>query len=105
MFFWFSKIFWLLAAPSHWLGFLVLAAALCALLRWTVMTRWLSVAAALLLVVAGIIEGFVSAGGYGVAARLAASAASLGLLAAYLLNGVKFRAASSASGSPKPRFP
>ena len=62
-------------------------------------------ATALLLVVAGIIEGFVSAGGYGVAARLAASAASLGLLAAYLLNGLKFRAASSASGSPAPRSP
>jgi uncharacterized membrane protein SpoIIM required for sporulation/uncharacterized RDD family membrane protein YckC len=62
-------------------------------------------ATALLLVVAGIIEGFVSAGGFGVAARLAASAASLGLLAAYLLNGLKFRAASSASGSPEPRSP
>ena len=62
-------------------------------------------ATALLLVVAGMIEGFVSAGGYGVGARLAASAASLGLLAAYLLNGVRARAASSASGSPAPRSP
>jgi uncharacterized membrane protein SpoIIM required for sporulation/uncharacterized RDD family membrane protein YckC len=62
-------------------------------------------ATALLLIVAGLIEGFVSAGGYGVGARLAASAASLGLLAAYLLNGVRSRAASSASGSPAPRSP
>jgi hypothetical protein len=62
-------------------------------------------ATALLLVVAGIIEGFVSAGGYGVGARLAASVASLGLLAAYLLNGLRARAASSASGSPAPRSP
>jgi uncharacterized membrane protein SpoIIM required for sporulation/uncharacterized RDD family membrane protein YckC len=62
-------------------------------------------ATALLLVVAGMIEGFVSAGGYGVPVRLAASAASLGLLAAYLGNGVRSRAASSASGSPGPRSP
>jgi uncharacterized RDD family membrane protein YckC/uncharacterized membrane protein SpoIIM required for sporulation len=62
-------------------------------------------ATALLLIVAGMIEGFVSAGGYGVGARLGASAASLGLLAAYLLNGVRARAASSASGSPAPRSP
>ncbi len=62
-------------------------------------------ATALLLVVAGLIEGFVSAGGYGVGARVGASAASLGLLAAYLLNGLKARAASSASGSPALRSP
>ena len=62
-------------------------------------------ATALLLVVAGIIEGFVSAGGYGVPARLAASAASLTLLAAYLANGVRSRAASPASGSPAPQSP
>jgi uncharacterized membrane protein SpoIIM required for sporulation/uncharacterized RDD family membrane protein YckC len=62
-------------------------------------------ATALLLVVAGIIEGFVSAGGYGVGARLAASVASLTLLAAYLANGLRARAASSASGSPAPRSP
>jgi uncharacterized membrane protein SpoIIM required for sporulation/uncharacterized RDD family membrane protein YckC len=62
-------------------------------------------ATALLLVVAGLIEGFVSAGGYGLGARLAASATSLGLLAAYLLNGIRSRAASSASGSPAPRSP
>jgi uncharacterized membrane protein SpoIIM required for sporulation len=62
-------------------------------------------ATALLLIVAGMIEGFVSAGGYGMGARLGASAASLGLLAVYLLNGVRARAASSASGSPAPRSP
>lgn len=43
--------------------------------------------AALLLVVAGLIEGFVSAGTGGYAVRLAASAASLAVLALYLLNG------------------
>jgi uncharacterized RDD family membrane protein YckC len=62
-------------------------------------------ATALLLVVAGMIEGFISAGGYSVPARLAASAASLGLLAVYLAIGVRSRAASSASGSRVPRSP
>ena len=62
-------------------------------------------ATALLLVVAGLIEGFVSAGGYSLGVRLAASATSLGLLAAYLLNGVRSRGASFASGSPAPRSP
>lgn len=62
-------------------------------------------ATAVLLVVAGTIEGFISAGGYSVPVRLAASAASLGLLAAYLASGVKARAASRASGSPAPRSP
>ena len=62
-------------------------------------------ATALLLVVAGIIEGFISAGGYGLRARVAASVASLGLLAAYLVSGLRARAASSASESPGPRSP
>jgi uncharacterized membrane protein SpoIIM required for sporulation len=62
-------------------------------------------ATAVLLVVAGMIEGFISAGGYSVPLRLAASAASLGLLVAYLASGLRFRAASSASGSPAPRSP
>jgi uncharacterized membrane protein SpoIIM required for sporulation/uncharacterized RDD family membrane protein YckC len=43
--------------------------------------------AAVLLVVAGLIEGFVSAGTGGVALRAAASAVSLVFLAIYLLNG------------------
>jgi uncharacterized membrane protein SpoIIM required for sporulation len=43
--------------------------------------------AAVLLVVAGLIEGFVSAGSGGVAVRAAASALSLVFLAIYLLNG------------------
>ncbi len=60
-------------------------------------------ATAVLLVVAGLIEGFISAGGYSVGVRLGASAASLMLLAAYLGNGLRFRAASSASGLPAPR--
>ncbi|MGH7515686.1 MAG: stage II sporulation protein M [Gemmatimonadales bacterium] len=62
-------------------------------------------ATAVLLVVAGMIEGFISAGGYSVPLRFAASAASLGLLVAYLVSGLRFRAASSASGSPAPRSP
>jgi uncharacterized membrane protein SpoIIM required for sporulation/uncharacterized RDD family membrane protein YckC len=62
-------------------------------------------ATAVLLVVAGLIEGFISAGGYSVAIRLAASAASLALLVGYLASGVRFRATSSASGSPAPRSP
>ncbi|MBA3316942.1 MAG: stage II sporulation protein M [Gemmatimonadales bacterium] len=43
--------------------------------------------AAVLLVVAGLIEGFVSAGAGGVTFRAAASGGSLAFLAAYLLNG------------------
>jgi uncharacterized membrane protein SpoIIM required for sporulation/uncharacterized RDD family membrane protein YckC len=43
--------------------------------------------AAVMLVVAGLIEGFVSAGPGGAAARVGASAASLGFLAVYLANG------------------
>ena len=43
--------------------------------------------AAVMLVVAGLIEGFVSAGTGGAAARMGASAASLGFLAVYLANG------------------
>jgi hypothetical protein len=62
-------------------------------------------ATAVLLVVAGMIEGFISAGGYSVPLRMAASAASLGLLISYLASGLRFRAASSASGSPAPRSP
>ena len=45
------------------------------------------VAAALLLVIAGIIEGFVSAGEYPLSLRLAVSGASVLLLILYLLNG------------------
>jgi uncharacterized membrane protein SpoIIM required for sporulation len=43
--------------------------------------------AAVLLVAAGLIEGFVSAGGGDVTFRATASAGSLAFLAAYLLNG------------------
>jgi uncharacterized membrane protein SpoIIM required for sporulation/uncharacterized RDD family membrane protein YckC len=62
-------------------------------------------AAALLLLVAGMIEGFVSAGGYGLPVRLGASVASLALLGAYLASGIRARAASSASGWPAIRSP
>ena len=43
--------------------------------------------AAVMLVGAGLIEGFVSAGGGDLWVRVAASAASMAFLAAYLLNG------------------
>jgi uncharacterized membrane protein SpoIIM required for sporulation len=62
-------------------------------------------ATGVLLVIAGLIEGFISAGGYSVGVRLVASAVSLALLGAYLVSGVRFRAASSSSGSPGPRSP
>jgi uncharacterized SAM-binding protein YcdF (DUF218 family) len=55
MFFVLSKIFWLLAAPSHWLGLLVLAAALCALAGRTRPARAFAVAAALVLLLFGIL--------------------------------------------------
>jgi uncharacterized membrane protein SpoIIM required for sporulation/uncharacterized RDD family membrane protein YckC len=48
--------------------------------------------AAVLLVVSGLIEGFVSVGGGDVTFRAAASAGSLAFLAAYLLNGAVRRA-------------
>jgi uncharacterized membrane protein SpoIIM required for sporulation len=44
---------------------------------------------ALLLVVAGLIEGFVSAGSWGFGVRLTASLASVGFLTAYLWNGAR----------------
>jgi uncharacterized RDD family membrane protein YckC/uncharacterized membrane protein SpoIIM required for sporulation len=44
---------------------------------------------ALFLLVAGLIEGFVSAGSWGFAVRLTASLASLGFLTAYLWNGTR----------------
>ena len=55
MFFFVSKIFWLLVAPSHVLGLLVLAAALFALAGWARLARNFIVAAALLLLAAGIL--------------------------------------------------
>ena len=55
MFFVLSKVFWILAQPSHWLGFLVLATAISLLLRWNRAARFFSVAAALLLVLAGFL--------------------------------------------------
>ncbi len=55
MFFVFSKLFWILAQPSHWLGFLVLATAISLVLRWNRAARVFAVAAALLLVLAGFL--------------------------------------------------
>lgn len=55
MFFSISKIFWFFAAPSHVLGLLILAAALCAILRRVTATRILLLMATALLIVAGIL--------------------------------------------------
>lgn len=55
MFFAISKLFWMLAAPSHWVGALVLACALCLILGRVRIARVLALAAALLLVVAGVL--------------------------------------------------
>jgi hypothetical protein len=55
MFFAISKLFWVLAAPSHWLGLLILACTLCLLLRWLRAARFLALAAVLLLLVAGMV--------------------------------------------------
>jgi uncharacterized SAM-binding protein YcdF (DUF218 family) len=54
MFFTLSKLFWLFAAPSHLLFLLVLGTGLCLLLRWLRTARVLGVAAALLLIIAGM---------------------------------------------------
>ncbi|MGE5232440.1 MAG: stage II sporulation protein M [Deltaproteobacteria bacterium] len=51
-------------------------------------------AVAVLLVIAGSIEGFLSVGGEGLAARAAVSAASLAFLAGYLARGARWRRAS-----------
>ena len=55
MFFVISKLFWTLAAPSHWLGVLVLACALCLVLGRVRLARVLALAAAALLLVAGVL--------------------------------------------------
>lgn len=55
MFFVLSKVFWTLAQPSHWLGFLVLATAISLLLRWNKAARFFAAAAVLLLVLAGFL--------------------------------------------------
>ncbi|HEX5385156.1 MAG TPA: stage II sporulation protein M [Gemmatimonadales bacterium] len=63
---------------------------------------------AVLLAVAGTIEGFLSVSGAGLAPRALVSGASVLLLAVYLANGLRAltaRAASSAFGSPAPRSP
>ena len=52
MFFVFSKMFWMLGAPSHWLVFLVIGTALGLLLRWYRAAKFLAVAAVAILVVA-----------------------------------------------------
>src|SRR6185503_5184732 len=52
MFFTLSKIFWIVAAPSHWLGLLVVATALCLLFRWARTARLLALGAVAVLVLA-----------------------------------------------------
>lgn len=52
MFFVLSKIFWLVAAPSHWLIFCVVATAFCLLLRWQRAARVFSFLAVAILLVA-----------------------------------------------------
>jgi uncharacterized SAM-binding protein YcdF (DUF218 family) len=53
MFFTLSKIFWIVAAPSHWLGLLVVATALCLVLRRPRTARLLALAAVAILAIAG----------------------------------------------------
>jgi hypothetical protein len=50
------------------------------------------------LLVAGTIEGFISAGDYGLPVRLAASGISLCFLAVYLLSGAVYRRAGPVTG-------
>src|SRR5204862_1151515 len=52
MFFILSKIFWIVAAPSHWLGLLVLATALCLLFRMPRAAKACALAAVAILLVA-----------------------------------------------------
>lgn len=52
MFFTLSKIFWILAAPSHWVGLLVLATVICLLLRWYRAAKFSAFAALAILLVA-----------------------------------------------------
>jgi uncharacterized SAM-binding protein YcdF (DUF218 family) len=55
MFFMLSKIFWMLAQPSHWLGLLVLATATCLVLRWNRAGRIFALAAVAILVLASFL--------------------------------------------------
>jgi len=55
MFFVLSKLFWILGAPSHWLVFLIMASAICFLLRWNRGGKVFALAAALLLIVASLL--------------------------------------------------
>jgi uncharacterized SAM-binding protein YcdF (DUF218 family) len=52
MFFTLSKIFWTIAAPSHWLGLLAFAVAFCLLLRWLRAARIFALALVALILVA-----------------------------------------------------
>lgn len=54
MFFWLSKLVWIVLTPSSLLLLLAAAAVLCLLLRWRVLARWLGVAALGLFLLIGI---------------------------------------------------
>ena len=62
-------------------------------------------AAVVFLVLAGVIEGFVSAGEFPLSLRLAVSGASVGFLVLYLLNGRGQREGSSEKGNAPPADP
>ena len=54
MFFWLSKLVWIVITPSSLLLLLAVAALLCLLLRWRVLARWLGLAAGGLFLLIGI---------------------------------------------------
>ena len=54
MFFWLSKLVWMVITPSSLLLLLAAAALLCLLLRWRVLARWLGVAAFGMFLLVGI---------------------------------------------------
>jgi uncharacterized SAM-binding protein YcdF (DUF218 family) len=55
MFFLLSKLFWTVGAPSHWLGFLIMASAISFVLRWNKAGKIFVLAAALLLALASVL--------------------------------------------------
>ncbi len=57
MFFVLSKVFWILAAPSHWLVLLVIATALCLLFKWHRAAKVFALAAVALVLVAWLAAG------------------------------------------------
>ena len=94
---------WIAAAAGLLLGLAVVAPGDVSrsdalVLRGRVAVRMIGMTV-VLLAIAGLIEGFLSVAGGGVAPRVAAATASLGFLGLYLLNGARARA----SAPPAPR--